>query len=236
MKIYVPMDTSELGEYLAYKWNAKFNYYTFVEGINVIIGIFIILVACITSALYLLFSPSTFPDAIENVKNLYLYSGLLSAGIITSLILIFSIWSKNEKKLLSHMIFTLILTVVTIVALLTGKSYMDRVYTQDKFKEHFEEYCIANEVSDKEKQNVIQEFNVWKMAIEEKDLEDKYIEESIKLYRGFTIRAWGIIILLASILLLNIYMLSKIITTIHYKNILAKNDNILEDDEINIKI
>ncbi|MBO5478380.1 MAG: hypothetical protein J6A04_01470 [Clostridia bacterium] len=236
MKIYVPMDTSEIGEYLAYKWNAKFNYYIFTEGINVLCGIFVILLACISWGIYILFSSSVFPDAIENVKNLYLYAGLLSAGIITGLILIFSIWSKDEKKLLSHMIFTLILTAITIITLLGTKAYMNTIYTQEKFEEYFEEYCMDNEISKDEKEKVRQEFNIWRVTVEGKNLKDKYIEENMKLYQKFTIKSWVNLIILMCIFILNIYMITQIISKIHYKNILEKNDNILEDDEINVKI
>ena len=234
MKIYVPMSIKEYGAYLAYKWNAKFNYYLFVEGINVILFIFALLIICISIFIYWLIAPSTFPDVIENVKKLYLYSGLLVSFIITSLIFIFSIWSKNEKKLLSHMVFTLILTVTTMIVLLGTKAYMNTIYTQERFEEFFQDYCVENQISNKQKEKIKYDINVWQGKVEQTNLKDKYIQENIKLYQRFTIKSWCVLIILIGILVLNIYMLKKIWVAIQYNNMLEKNDNILEDDEIGI--
>lgn len=236
MKFYVPRELKEYGANLAHSWNrkVKFNYYLFVEGANVVSFIFALLIVCIVVFIYWLVAPATFPDVIENVKKLYLYSGLLASFIITSLILVFSIWSKNEKKLVAHMVFTLVLTIVTIITLLGTKAYMNSIYTEEKFEEFFQEYCVENQILDRQKEKVKYDINVWKAKIEQKNLKDVYLQENMKLYQTFTIKSWGNIAILIGILILNVYMLKRIAVAIRYKNMLEKNDNILEDDEIDI--
>ena len=234
MKFYVPMDLKEYGAYLAHRWNVKFNYYLFVEGVNVVSFIFALLIMCIVVFIYWLVDTATFPDVIENVKKLYLYSGLLASFIITSLILVFSIWSKNKKKLISHMVFTLVLTIVTIITLFGTKAYMNSIYTKEKFEEFFQEYCVENQIPERQKEKIKYDINLWKLKIEQKNLKDIYIQENMQLYQRFTIKSWGNIAILVGILLLNIYMLKRIAIAIRNKNMLEKNDNILEDDEIGI--
>ncbi len=95
------MTTEDFGAWLSYKWGAKFNYYIFVEGINVLLFMFFFLIVAII--MILTYKP-TLGDFIANTKNIYLYAELIAVIVILCLTAIVSLFSNTKEKLIESVL------------------------------------------------------------------------------------------------------------------------------------
>lgn len=228
-RIWVPMTTEDFGAWLSYKWGAKFNYYIFVEGINVLLFMFFFLIVAII--MILTYKP-TLGDFIANTKNIYLYAELIAVIVILCLTAIVSLFSNTKEKLIKNLTRILVITIAIIVAFIGAKIYLNKKYTKEEFNQIYEE-----KITNKKQENIYT-FNFSVNAsslIEQKSEREIFIEQSLKAYKYFSIKANLLIIVILSILILEVYMIAKVSKQIKIEDRLDKDDNILEDDEINVK-
>jgi len=228
-RIWIPMTTSDFGAWLSYKWGAKFNYYIFIEGINVLLFMFFFLIAAII--MILTYKP-TLGDFIANTKSTYLYAELITIGTILCLTAIISLLSNTKEKLIKNLKRIIIVTFIVIVSFIGIKTYLNNKYTEEQFNQIYEE-----KITDKKQESIYTiDFSVNSSSlIREKSEREIFIEQSLKAYRYFSIKANLLIIVMLSIFILEVYMIVKVNKKIKIEDRLEKDDNILEDDEINVK-
>ena len=171
-------------------------------------------------------------DFIANTKNTYLYSQLITIIVILCLTAIVSIFSNTKEKLLKNLRAILIITFIAIIAFAGGKLYLNKKYTEEKFNQIYEEMIPNKNEEDKYTFN----FSVNASSfIEKKSEREIFIEQSLKAYKYFGVKANLLTIVILSVFILEIYMVTKVSNKIKIEDRLKKDDNILEDDEINVK-
>lgn len=227
-KFILVMNAAEFGEYLSYKWGEKFNYYLFVEGINVIIFILALICMFVFSMMY---TQTSFLDPIVQVKKNYLFAEFMCAMVSAFLLIFISIKSPDASKLAKNLLKLAILVIVVIIGFGFGKMYMDSIYTEEKFAQLYD-----NEVKHKdETSNMKIEVSLKGAKIIESTQKEEYINENIHNYKVFTRQATLLTVLFFILWVLNIYMLIRVIKKINKLENLKRDDSIVYDEEVNIK-
>lgn len=227
-RFLVPMDAEEFGLWLCYKYNVKFNYYIFVEGINV----FFTFIALILFAIVWYFTESiSFPDPLESIKQIYLNWQFISIMLIALSLILISILSKNKEKLRKHLIFTFLVTIILLVELIGVKSVFDNTYTDEKFAQLYE-----TEIENKRDKTYYDvEFSDGKLQFNEKTEKDKYIEDIRYEYNKFNVKVIIGDMLLVLIGIFNAYMILKVQQKIESIEKLNQDDVVVYDDKIDVK-
>lgn len=226
--ILMPMKTEDIGLWMAYKYKAKFNYFIFIQGINVLGFIAFFLVIGIF--LLLTYKPSIL-DPIEQIKSTYLYGMLIITGVVLIMTAGISLFANTKEKLVHYLSVTLIGSILILIMFVGIKINLDSTYQEEKFGELYE-----TEV--KEKSNKLyyrMEISMTSMGVKEETQKEIFIRENKRAYDYFKIKTTMVLILYALGILLIMYMLLKINQEVKAREQLEKDDNILYDKERNIK-
>lgn len=169
---------------------------------------------------------STIIDPIENMKKLFINSNIIIIGILLAATLISNLFSKNAISFIKRLIVICSISILSMLIFLGIKLKLDIDYNENKFEQIYLEQNISEFSSAKSK---------FDIEINNKVEKKYYIDECIKLYNIFSLKAYGVlgIHLLLNILL--IYEISKVLKIEDKKDRLNKDDLILYDEEINVK-
>lgn len=227
-------NTSEGGGFSAphysHYWNGRIwiiNYDKSFIIIELITSLIIILTAL---AVYLFAYPIAFEDPIATMKNNFLTYQLVIIGvsIIATGLTTFCIRSSKEKMIKSLRIIATI-SIVMILISFGIKIHIDKKYnSKNAFEQLYEQYEQGN---NKQSSKVYLKLSGFKVL----DPKDTYVEECINAYTNFSIKAilYMIIHLLTVVV---IFYLSYRLSTIERKREkLTKDDEILYDEEENVK-
>lgn len=223
--ILVPMDSEELGLWLCYKYNMKFNYYLFVGGINVLITFIMLLGIAIC---WFFAYQIDFPDPLLALKKTYLNWEFITIFIISLSLIGASIFSKNKDTLRRNLIIILIITIISFIELTVVKCNLDNTYNDAKFEELYE-----TEIVDKNT-DTYYKFDIKTLTINEKGEKDKYIEQMKHEYNKFAVKVVLGKLLLAVVAIFNVYMLIKVQQKIDSINKLNKDDVVVYDEKVDV--
>lgn len=193
--------------------------------IQTIINIVLILIILAT---FIFTYESTIIDPIEDIKEIYLTTYLyMMMFLITIIALINFITKKNETYTLL-LVFTLIWSIIIMICFVYIKISWDKIYIDEVFEQFYDEL----EEKDLNSNNTY--ISIGNMSAQ--DEKKYYISECNLLYENFKIKT---IIILVAHFVINLIIVYQIIRM--YKNIekqerLKKDDNVLFDDEENIKV
>lgn len=219
----------EFGSYLAYKWKAKFNYYLFVEGINVIGFIGMLILMLIFSMFY---KQTNFIDPIEQLKENYLISEFMTAIVGAIALAFISIKASAPKKLSRDLLILSVVMVIAIMGFGFSKLYIDSIYTKEKFAQLYEEKVDFKDYENYKKLDI----SLEGFKIINSNQKDEYISENMYNYKIFTRKSNIILILFFLLWILNLYMLIKVIIKMYKIKRLEKDDIVVYDEEINVKM
>ena len=173
MKLLIPMDPKDFGAFLAYKYNAKFNYYLFVEGINVLL--FLIFIGLSALTLFLVYEP-TLGDYIIHTKNIYTGTELVMIIVFLVVLGLISCFASSKEKLKRDLKIICAITLLSILFLIGIKIGLNKKYTKETFSNIYE-----NQVINKNDKKILT-FNLFDInsdLIQQKSEKDIFVQQSV---------------------------------------------------------
>ena len=168
-------------------------------------------------------------DPIENTKRILINTYILITLALLVLTILANYFSKDKNALIKRLIVILSLSVITILVFFGIKANMDSTYTKNKFEQiYIQEYGEQNSESKSK-------FDIGLTGMQMKTEKEYYIDECVKAYNIFSIRMYGIIGLNVLLIILLIYQIPKVSRIQEKRDKLSKDDEILFDEEENVK-
>ena len=168
-------------------------------------------------------------DPIESTKKILINTYIIITLALLVLTILANYFSKDKNALIKRLIVILLLSVITILVFLGIKANMNSTYTKNKCEQIYnQEYSEQN--SDSESKIVV---SIGEIKI--KSEKEYYIDECVKAYNIFSIRMYGIIGLNVLLIILLIYQIPKVSRIQEKRDKLSKDDEILLDEEENVK-
>ena len=168
-------------------------------------------------------------DPIKDTKKMIIsiyISIILVLGVFTILI---NYFSKNKNVLIKRLIAILLISIITIFVFFAIKINMDSNYTRSKFEQIYEQEYGEQKSNNKNK------IKIGLTGVEMKNEKENYIDECIEAYNIFGIKMYGIFVVNILFIILLIYQIVKVLQIKKIKNRLSKEDDILFDEEENVK-
>ena len=217
---------------MGYYRGGLFRIYTYIplDNTYVIFQMIVTIIIFTTAGITFLYTykPSII-DPIENTKRILINTYILITLALLVLTILANYFSKDKNALIKRLIVILSLSVITILVFLGIKANMNSTYTKNKFEQIYnQEYSEQN--SDSESKIVV---SIGEIKI--KSEKEYYIDECVKAYNIFSIRMYGIIGLNVLLIILLIYQIPKVSRIQEKRDKLSKDDEILFDEEENVK-
>ena len=215
-----------------YYGSGLFRMYTYIplDNTYVIFQMIVTIIIFVTAGITFLYTykPSII-DPIESTKKILINTYIVITLALLVLTILANYFSKDKNALIKRLIVILSLSVITILVFLGIKANMDSTYTKNKFEQIYnQEYSEQN--SDSESKIVV---SIGEIKI--KSEKEYYIDECVKAYNIFSIRMYGIIGLNVLLIILLIYQIPKVSRIQEKRDKLSKDDEILFDEEENVK-
>ena len=215
-----------------YYGSGLFRIYTYIplDNTYVIFQMIVTIIIFVTAGITFLstYKPSII-DPIENTKKILINTYILITLALLVLTILANYFSKDKNALIKRLIVILSLSVITILVFLGIKANMDSTYTKNKFEQIYnQEY--SGQTSNSESKIVV---SIGEIKI--KTEKEYYIDECVKAYNIFSIRMYGIIGLNVLLIILLIYQIPKVSRIQEKRDKLSKDDEILFDEEENVK-
>lgn len=192
---------------------------------QILVDIFAILLVAIS---YIWGYKMPFNDPIENIKSNYLNAQIILILVSIFLLILVSFLSKSKEKLLLNLRIVAILSILMILIMLAIKVNLDSIYNETKFEEYYQIY--EDEMYKSEK--IV---TIGLTGAKLSELKQAYIEENIKMYNNFKIKVNLNMVLHLMLVIFNFYLSGRVAKIENKEKRLEKDDNIIYDDEINIK-
>ena len=146
------------------------------------------------------------------------------------LIAVVTFFTKSSKeKLIRNLKIISIICSVAIIVFLGIKISMDKKYNKNVFAEFYEKYEKVNNTKNASK------IKVGITGVEILNSKESYIEDSTKAYNVFTVKTVLYMVLQVLIVILTIYLSYRLTNIEIKKERLAKDDEVLYDEEQNVK-
>ena len=217
---------------MGYYRGGLFRIYTYIplDNTYVIFQMIVTIIIFTTAGITFLYTykPSII-DPIESTKKILINTYIIITLALLVLTILANYFSKDKNALIKRLIVILLLSVITILVFLGIKANMNSTYTKNKFEQIYnQEYSEQN--SDSESKIVV---SIGEIKI--KSEKEYYIDECVKAYNIFSIRMYGIIGLNVLLIILLIYQIPKVSRIQEKRDKLSKDDEILFDEEENVK-
>lgn len=217
---------------MGYYRGGLFRIYTYIplDNTYVIFQMIVTIIIFTTAGITFLstYKPSII-DPIENTKRILINTYILITLALLVLTILANYFSKDKNALIKRLIVILSLSVITILVFFGIKANMDSTYTKNKFEQIYnQEY--SGQTSNSESKIVV---SIGEIKI--KSEKEYYIDECVKAYNIFSIRMYGIIGLNVLLIILLIYQIPKVSRIQEKRDKLSKDDEILFDEEENVK-
>mgnify|MGYP004626369323 CR=1 FL=1 len=206
--------------------------YYIVYDKSLLIGemVAVLLVLITLFGAYIFSYKGNFNDPIANVKSTFLNLQLVSIliPIIVSAIAVFI--AKSKEKLVNCLYIIAILSFISLIIFAFVKIGFDNKYNNEKFLEYYNTYEQKTENSTEKK------VNVGINGIQMLNDQEKYIEESVNSYNNFKMKTFLYLIINSIVIFLIWVLASRLKNIENRKKKIFKNDDILFDNEQNIKM
>lgn len=215
-----------------YYGSGLFRMYTYIplDNTYVIFQMIVTIIIFVTAGITFLstYKPSII-DPIENTKKILINTYILITLALLVLTILANYFSKDKNALIKRLIVILLLSVITILVFFGIKANMDSTYTKNKFEK------IYNQEYSEQSPDAESKIVVSLGEIKIKSEKEYYIDECVKAYNIFSIRMYGIIGLNVLLIILLIYQIPKVSRIQEKRERLSKDDEILFDEEENVK-
>lgn len=220
-------NTGYSAPHYSHYWNGRY-FIIYYDKTFIAIELALILIIILTAiAVYLYAYQTPFNDPIISTKNSFLTTQLILIGISLLSTVLFSFISKNKDDLVKILNVIAILSIFSIVIMFGVKMYLDNKYDENTFKEFYEKYEKSNSNSN----TMVIGFTGLKLST----YEQEYIDASINSYNKFSLKATIYMIIHVVIVITLFYLSHRLYSIERKKEKVSFNDNVLFDDEENIK-
>lgn len=192
--------------------------------LQMIAAIIIFMVAGIT--FLTTYKPSVI-DPLEDTKKIIMNTYIIIALLLVVSTVLANYFSKDKNVLIKRLIAILSISILTILIFLGIKANMDSKYTEDKFEQI---YILENGEN-----NSKTKIDIGITGVQIKTEKEYYIDECVKAYNIFYLRMYGIVAINVLLIILLIYQISKVSKIQEKRDRISKDDEILFDEEENIK-
>lgn len=191
-----------------------------------------LIILLIVFAAYLFTYQVSFQDPIAKIKGDFLTAQLISIGISIVATGIITFFTKSSKEnLIRNLRIIALVSAVIIVILFGVKLSIDNKYnSEDVFSEFYEKYEQPNEETEKPSK-----IKVSPSELKILSLKESYIKDSVSAYTNFSVKAMMYMGIHMAIIVIIFYLSCRLATIEEKKERLAKDDEILYDEEENIK-
>ena len=193
-----------------------------------LISVFIILI--IMFAAYIFAYKIEFNDPIESVKSSYLTAQMILIGITILATVLVTIMTKSSKDNLILNLRLIATVSILIIAILFGvKVYLDSQYKSEAvFAEFYEQY-------EKEDEEDSEKITLGLSGVKLQTSQETYIENSMESYNIFSIKSMIYMVIYILLIALIFYLAHRLAVIEDKKDEVTKNDDVLFDDEENVK-
>lgn len=191
-----------------------------------------LLVLAIAFAAYLYSYNPNFNDQIADLKNNFLTFQLICIVASIALLILFTFISKSKESLIRNLKFVAILSIIAIIFQIGIKISLDSNYNKETFANMYDQYESQGTEKDNKQQVVVGIFS----GVQVSSVKDTYIQNCLTAYTTFKIKTIlyiGLYILIAFFIF---YLIHRIKTIEDKKDRLEKDDNVVYDNEENVKI
>ena len=175
-----------------------------------------------------IYKPSVI-DPLENTKKLILNTYIIINLFLIVVTLLSNYFSKNKNALIKRLIVILLMSIITMLVFFGIKLNLDSTYNKSKFEQIYTEENVENTSDNKSK------LNIGLKGLQIKTDKEYYIDECIKAYNVFSIRMYGIVAINVLLTILLVYQIPKVSQIQEKRDQLSKDDEILFDEEENVK-
>lgn len=214
-------------------WNGNFVVIQYDKNFVAIELISALIVLLTILAVYLFAYKVSFEDPIATMKSNLLTAQLISIGIslvATGLITFFT--KSSKEKLIRNLRIVAIVSMAIIAVFLVIKLNLDSKYNETIFGEFYEQYEQSN---DKDKNSNKISFGLSLSGIKISSLKEAYIDESVNAYTNFSVKTMLFMVIHILVVIILFYLSYRLSAIERKKERLAKDDEILYDEEENIK-
>lgn len=215
-----------------YYWNGRFVVIQYDKNFLMIEIIITLLVLAIAFAAYLYSYKPNFNDQIADLKNNFLMFQLICIIASIALLIFFTFISKSKESLIRNLKFVAILSAVAIICQLGIKLSLDSNYNKETFANMYDQYESQGSEKDNKKQVVVGIFS----GVQVSSVKDTYIQNCLTAYKTFKIKTILYIGLYILIVFLMFYLIHRLKMIEDKKERLEKDDNVVYDDEENVKM
>ena len=166
-------------------------------------------------------------DPLEDTKKIIMNTYIIIALLLVVSTVLANYFSKDKNVLIKRLIAILSISILTILIFLGIKANMDSKYTEDKFEQI---YILENGEN-----NSKTKIDIGITGVQIKTEKEYYIDECVKAYNIFYLRMYGIVAINVLLIILLIYQISKVSKIQEKRDRISKDDEILFDEEENIK-
>lgn len=189
-----------------------------------------LLIALTIFFVYLFNYTVSFNDPISSLKNTFLTCQLVAivVSIIASALVTFI--TKSKKQLIQNLRIVGIFSVAIIIASIGIKISLDNTYNKNMFENFYQTYESSSD-SSKDKKNI----RVDLSGVGFSTAEEAYVQDSINAYNNFKVKTAFYIIIYLLITSFIFFMSFKLSSVEEKKEKVLDNDDVLFDNEENIK-
>lgn len=193
-----------------------------------LISVFIILV--IMFAAYIFSYKIEFNDPIESIKNNYLIAQIILIVItIFATVLVTMMTKSNKENLILNLRLIATVSILIIAILFGAKVYLDNQYKNESvFAEFYEQYEKGNQEDSKK-------ITVGLTGTKMQTPQETYIENSLESYNVFSIKSIIYMAIYILFVVLIFYLAHRLAIIEDIRDEVIKNDDVLFDDEENVK-
>lgn len=203
--------------YLTYNYNAVL----VMEAILLIICLFIYMYS---------YESFYIRDPIEKIKTSFLDAQFGGTTIYIMLLILVNNLKDAPSKALKCFIGLFIMAVIFVFSLGIAKLNMDSKYTEEDFTQMYSEIYFK----DKDDSSIFQ--MSLDGSIKQVDRVDIFKTECVNLYRSFTLKVMVGLVIQFVLLLLNIYLIFSVAKSKEKYDEMQKENDVLFDEEQNIKV
>jgi len=173
------------------------------------------------------YKPSVF-DPLEDTKSIIMNTYIIINLLLVVITILANYFSKDKNVLKKRLTIILSISIITILVFWGVKANLDSTYTKDKFEQiYIQEYGEKSETQNK--------ISIGLTEMQIKTEKEYYVDEYIKAYNMFSMRMYVVIGVNILIIILLIYQISKVSKIQEKKDRISKDDEILFDEEENVK-
>lgn len=193
-------------------------------AIEIIMFLILAIIACIA---FFYSYKMRFTDQIADLKSTFLTFQLICILASAGLLILFSFISKSKESLIRNIIFIVVISILALILQVGIKSYLDGKYNEQEFSNMYEQYEASSENENK---------RVVGLFTGIKTVKEAYIQDNTNAYLNFKVKTVTYIVIYILTILVMIYLAYRLKKNEDQKGRLEKDDEILYDEEENVKM